>query len=284
MKSHPFMPLWKSLAAGLFLAVFPGAAFAAPSISVSPSGTYDFGNVKINTTVEHTFTITNGGDAVTASTTAVVTGAGFALTQAVTPTAIAASNGTATFKVSFNPTAVQNYSGATSKVVITSTGATNSPITVLLTGDGVAPEIEVKSVATGLVLGNGNAVSISTTFPAVTLNGNTNTATSTRSFSIKNRGLVGLGLVGTPKVAVSGTNAADFTVDLTALPSTVATNVTVSFTVTFTPSARGDRLATLTISNDDPNEGTFVINVKGVGQAPEIVVEQPENSELPVGS
>ena len=66
-------------------------------------------------------------------------------------------------------------------------------------------------------------------------------------------------------VAVGGTHAADFTV--TADPTTpVSAAGTTTFTVRFTPGAAGARSASLTIANNDSDEGSYVINLTGTGQ------------------
>jgi len=85
-------------------------------------------------------------------------------------------------------------------------------------------------------------------------------------FTIANSGSAPLNLTGTPLVAVSGTNAADFTVTATPTSPVTSSGGTTTFTVRFAPSAAGARSALLTIANDDSDEGTFTIAVSGTGQ------------------
>jgi hypothetical protein len=67
-------------------------------------------------------------------------------------------------------------------------------------------------------------------------------------------------------VEISGTDAADFTV--TADPdATIAAAGTTTFKVRFTPSATGAHSASLTIANNDSDEGSYVINLSGTGQS-----------------
>jgi VCBS repeat-containing protein len=88
--------------------------------------------------------------------------------------------------------------------------------------------------------------------------------TVVRTFTIANNGTGSLTLSGTPKVAVSGTHAADFTV--TALPtSPVTASGSTTFQVTFDPSASGTRTATLTIANDDSGVGIYDFAIQGTG-------------------
>ena len=88
-----------------------------------------------------------------------------------------------------------------------------------------------------------------------------------RTFTITNSGDAALSLSGNPRVAVSGTHAADFTV--TSQPTTpVATGGgTTTFTVRFDPSASGVRTATLSLANDDADENPYNFSIQGTGTA-----------------
>lgn len=92
------------------------------------------------------------------------------------------------------------------------------------------------------------------------------TATVRHTFTIRNAGNAELKLTGTPIVAKSGEHAADFTVtqpSVTTLPSGRA----VTFDVIFAPSATGNRVATLSIANNDSNENPYTFTVHGTGVA-----------------
>jgi len=121
---------------------------------------------------------------------------------------------------------------------------------------GGSPEIAVEQPALTDIANGG-----SQGFPTVTLGSNTSL-----TFTIRNTGTAALNLSGSPLVAVSGTNAGDFTV--TAVPTTPVTSGggTTTFTVQFAPSGAGARSALLTIANSDSDESTFTINVSGTGQ------------------
>lgn len=276
MRHLPLRSIRRSLTTAFFLAFLTGSALAAPSIAVT-GGSGAFGNVAMNTTVDTTFTITNSGDAVANIGSVVVSGTGFAL-QGAAPTSAGASGGTATFTVRFSPAARQSYTGT---ATVTSAGSTGSPITINLTGTGVAPEIEVSRGANILTTGAGTV-----SFSDVSLNGGPNTASTSLIFTITNSGTAVLNLSGNPRVAVGGTNAGDFSVSAQPAATVAASSGTTTFTVQFTPSARGTRTATLSIANNDPDgsENPFVINLSGVGEAPEIALEQPLNTDLPLDS
>lgn len=83
-----------------------------------------------------------------------------------------------------------------------------------------------------------------------------------KTFTITNSGTAALNVSSLTK---SGANAADFTLGTLTPASPIATNGSATFTVTFTPSATGLRTATITITNDDCDEGSYAIAVQGKG-------------------
>jgi hypothetical protein len=99
------------------------------------------------------------------------------------------------------------------------------------------------------------------------------------TYTIENFGAGVLTLSGTPRVAISGTHAADFVVK-TQPPATVAKLTTISlpgfsgnnpgretFEITFTPSAVGIRTATVSIANNDPADNPYTFDIQGTGVA-----------------
>ena len=95
--------------------------------------------------------------------------------------------------------------------------------------------------------------------------GNTVTGdTVEETITIENYGTGTLNLTGTPKVAVSGTNAGDFVVTQPAA-SSVAAAGSVTFKIAFTPGADGSRAATVTITNNSPDRAPFVFAIGGTG-------------------
>lgn len=87
------------------------------------------------------------------------------------------------------------------------------------------------------------------------------------TFLIKNTGSDSLNLTGTPKVAVTGANAAEFTV-IKAPLSPVTSLGPTSFTVRFTPTgAGGHRAAILSIECDDSVNSPYLIALTGTAIA-----------------
>ncbi len=134
-----------------------------------------------------------------------------------------------------------------------------------------APEINVKqasSIADGGSYDFGNII----------LGNNSGALT----FTIENLGTANLTLSGTPKVAISGTNASDFTIVQTSITSPIAASGITTFTITFTPGNAGARTADISIANDDSDENPYNFTITGTGTAPEIDVLQSITPITPI--
>jgi len=124
------------------------------------------------------------------------------------------------------------------------------------------PEINLQGNSTSIASGDATpATADHTDFGNAAVSG----GTVVRTFTIQNTGSAVLNFTGSsPYVAISGTHASDFSI--TAIPSaTVAASSSTTFQVTFDPSAVGVRNATLTIANDDSNEGSYTFAIQGTG-------------------
>jgi hypothetical protein len=116
--------------------------------------------------------------------------------------------------------------------------------------------------------------------------GNINIGTSSlaTSFTIENLGGAVLNLTGSPRVVLSGADAADFTINQTATSATVAAAGNTNFTVTFTPTTPGVKTATVSIANNDTDENPYTFTLTGTAIAtPEINVSQGGTS-IPNGN
>ncbi|MFN8354778.1 MAG: BspA family leucine-rich repeat surface protein [Spirosomataceae bacterium] len=130
----------------------------------------------------------------------------------------------------------------------------------------------------------GNSVSIpnNDTSPVITDHtdfgaANVTSGTVVRTFTIENTGTGALNLSGTPKVAISGANAADFTVT-TQPTSPVAASGSTTLQITFDPSAVGVRNATVSIANDDATKNPYTFNITGYGGLPFITKWKTDNA------
>jgi len=68
-------------------------------------------------------------------------------------------------------------------------------------------------------------------------------------------------------INVSGTHASEFVVSGISLPVTINRSNSTTFTVTFTPTASGNRSASLSIVSNDPDENPYIFNLSGYGDA-----------------
>jgi endonuclease I len=115
---------------------------------------------------------------------------------------------------------------------------------------GTSPNQEIAIKQSGTTYVNGSTISFSS--PVSTAN--------PIPFAIFNNGLATLNI---SNITISGAAAADYAVGT--FPSTVSGTSNSTFTLTFTPSTTGTRSAVMTISNDDPINSTYIINLDGIG-------------------
>lgn len=126
---------------------------------------------------------------------------------------------------------------------------------------GTAPEMEVQGNAVPIADGDvAPQTADHTDFGPVAVTG----GTAARSFTILNVGGTNLTLSGTPKVALGGMHAVDFTVSVQPA-GPVAAGARSEFSVVFNPSAAGVRTATLSIANDDSDENPYDFAIQGTG-------------------
>lgn len=98
------------------------------------------------------------------------------------------------------------------------------------------------------------------------------------AFVIENQGSVNT--LNISSIALSGPAAADYSVSAPGTPTTVGASSNIALNITFNPSVAGTRNAVLTINNDDSNEGTYVINLKGIGGS---YASEPTNQPTGLG-
>lgn len=88
------------------------------------------------------------------------------------------------------------------------------------------------------------------------------TASEPTTITLKNTGTTDLILKGNPKIVLTGATA-DFVIDQSKLPATIAAGSNAIFTVTFKPQTVGTKTASILIATNDLDEGSFNINLKG---------------------
>ena len=226
----------------------------------SGSGNYSFGTItQGNSSSAITFTVENTGSAsLSLSGTPKVAISGhtsdFTIDQTATSSTVSAA-GSTTFTITFNPTTTGTR---TATISIANSDANENPYTFTVTGIGnspTAPEINLKQGATNIASAGSYAFGSQTAA----------TSSAAVTFTIENTGNADLTLSGTPKVAISGSNAAEFTVDQTSITSPVGAGSSTTFTITFSPTSVGAKSATITIANDDVDEGSYTFTLTGTG-------------------
>jgi hypothetical protein len=148
-----------------------------------------------------------------------------------------------------------NVAGNGNKITVTSGSFTDE--SGLFDVTNPLPEINLKQNVTSIA--SGGSYDFSTQLSG--------TSSSPITFTIENLGSADLNLTGTPKVAKSGTNAAEFTIDETSTSAAVSASGTTTYTVTFSPTSQGAKSAQLSIANDDAtgSENPYIINLTGTG-------------------
>ena len=221
-----------------------GSAGSQGDLGSSPSSEA-FGSVTIGAQQSQTFTLTNSGSASVAVSQISITGAGFQLSGITAPLTLAGSQST-TFKVAFVPQAAGAVSGS---VTITS-DASNSPLTVGLSGTGVTPGF-LTSNPTSLSFGTVTVGSNSSLLETVTNTGGTSVSIS--------------------QIGVSG---AGFSLSGATTPVTLGAGQSTTFHVSFAPSSAGSASGSVTVTSDASNS-PLSIALSGTGASPGALTSNP---------
>jgi hypothetical protein len=121
------------------------------------------------------------------------------------------------------------------------------------------PEIDIRG--NGVSIANGDT-SPSTTDGTSFGSAEINAGTVDHTFTIHNLGIDDLTLTGGTLVSITGPHAGDFSVTVDP-DSTIASDGSSDFVVRFAPSAAGERLATVSIANDDTDENPYEFAIQG---------------------
>jgi hypothetical protein len=209
--------------------VTPGALGANPTALA-------FGSVQVSTSTNFSETLTNTGASSVTITQANVTGAVFSVSGLTLPITLT-TNQSVTFTATFTPTSAGAVSGSLSVV----SNASNSPLSISLSGTGTAAgtlAVSPTSQSFGnVVVGSSSALNGSLTASGASVT-----------------------------VASASLNNGEFVLSGISLPTTIAAGHSASFTVTFTPQASGATSANLSFSSNASNSPT-VQTMTGTGMA-----------------
>ncbi len=231
----------------------------AGRLDYNNGGTYNFGTVTLGASSPAVvFTIQNTGtDNLNLTGVPLVAVSGYeAADFSVTDPAVTllAPGVSTTFTITFTPGSAGIRDGI---IRILYNSGKDSTYRINLTGTGSAtPVPDINLVVGGEDYSSGSAYN----FGSFAVGSSSAAVT----FTIQNPGAANLTLTGTPAVATGGVNPSDFTVSGPAA-TTIASGMSETFTVTFSPTALGARSATIRIDSDDPDIGSYVVNLGGTG-------------------
>jgi Bacterial Ig domain len=228
----------------------------------------DFGGTLLGTPISKTFTIANTGEAIlNLSGTPLVALAGvgcaaFSVTTLpITP--VAATSGTTSFTIRYNPPVVGTH---TCTVSIPNDDSDENPYNFSIQGIGLMQETNV-TLPEMDVQGNGVSIMAGDTKPTTVDNthfGSTLLSTPiSKTFTITNTGRAILNLSGTPLVALTGADCTAFSVTIPPTTPIAIISGTTTFTIQYNPLTVGTHTCTVSIANDDSNENPYDFNILG---------------------
>jgi hypothetical protein len=229
--------------------VLSGTGVAATlQLSASPSS-LGFGSLSTGSSANQSVSVTNTGNSSVTISQITETGAGYTLKGATFPLALSPGQSTS-FSVSFTPSATGTFAGT---VTVTS-NATNSPLTIALSGTGVQPQLTV--------------LPSSVSFASVTVGVN-----STQTITVQNPGSASLTI---SQASVSGTG---FSLSGLAVPLSIAPGASTSFSAAFAPTSAGSFSGSLTLVSNAPNSPTTVaLSGSGVASTLQLSANPPSLS------
>ncbi|GEJ56690.1 choice-of-anchor D domain-containing protein [Anaeromyxobacter diazotrophicus] len=218
-------------------------------VTVSPDAVA-FGDQRVGTaSAARSVTLTAGGITSLAISVVGAQAADFAIASTSTCGPSLGAGASCTVDLVFKPAAL----GARAATLEILTSASVVPLSVALTGNGVAPVASVSP----LTLSFGNQL--------------VNVTSAAQAVTLTNTGTLPLTVTG---LALAGTNPGDFAQTSTCpvAPATLAAGAACTVSVTFRPSALAARGARLTVSTDDPITPVVTVTLDGTGIAPLLTV------------
>src|SRR6266581_1255627 len=226
-----------------------------PTLTIALSGTgtqgqlaanpasVSFGNVLVGSSGSQTVTLTNSGTASVTLSAASASGTGFSISGLSLPLTLAAGQNT-TFTAQFAPSATGSASGTAS---ITS-NAPGSPLTIALSGTGVAATFLLGANPASLSFGNVNVGGNGSSSVTLTNTGNSN--------------------VNISSVTVSG---AGFSASGVSAGTNLTPNQSLTLNVAFAPTTAGSVTGSVSVASNATNSPA-VISLSGAGVQPQISV------------
>lgn len=199
-----------------------GTGVTAGALAANPAS-ISFGSVQLGSTQSHSESLSNTGGTAIQISSASITGTGFAMNGLSVPTTLNAGQ-SLTFNVTFSPSSAGAASGS---LALTTNGSVTN-LSIALSGTGASP-------------GQLTVTPASSSFGSVTV-GTTKSQTATLTAS-------GAGVT----VSSVATTNPEFSMNGLSLPLTLAAGQSVSFTLTFSPTASGAASGTITFVSNATN-------------------------------
>ena len=215
---------------------FYGTGDSAGTLTPNPSS-LAFGSIQVGSNSSKSQTLTNTGGSTVTISQATASGAGFSISGLTLPVTLAA-NQSVSFTATFAPASAGAASGALSIV----SDASNSPLSIPLSGTGVAA-------------GSLSANPSSANFGNVTLGSN-----QTVPVAVTNTGGVAV------TVSSAAATGSGFSFTGPTLPITLNAGQSTTFNAVFAPSVAGAASGALTI-NSNANNATLSVPLSGTGVA-----------------
>lgn len=216
------------------LTIILGGTGIQPQITATPS-TVSFGSVATGSNSSQAITLSNPGGANLTITQATVVGTGFGMTGLNVPITINAGKNT-TFNADFSPASTGSAAGS----ITIASNAPNSPMTIPLSGTGVAATLVLTATPPNLTFGNVLVGNTSSQNVTLTNTGNSNVTIS--------------------QVVVAGAGYAASGV----LPNTTLTpGQSTTLTVSLTPTSTGSATGSVTVTSNASNSPTTILLAGG---------------------
>jgi hypothetical protein len=204
---------------------------------------HDFGALPVGSQADWSFKVFNTGTAPLVAGGVSFTDGAFSLLGASFPDTVADGDST-TYTIRF---AVSELGPLSTSMSLTTDDPYDSTLSISLQGSGFGPDIALSAASHAF---GPRAYGDSTTW----------------AFTIGNEGN------DTLAVASVSSDHADYVVVSPAFPDTLAPGDTVAVTVRYRALTEGSTSATLTVTSDDPDEGTLGISLTGAVNKPEVAV------------
>ncbi|WP_367754919.1 choice-of-anchor D domain-containing protein [Flavobacterium sp. WC2430] len=228
-----------------------GINIADDSTTPSTTNFTNLGSSNVLIGLTRTYTINNLGAATLNLGSITISGANASEFVATNPPTTIAPQSSATFSITFTPTAI-GFRNAT--LSFTNNDSDENPFNFNISGtgdNGVTPEINLQ--------GNGNNISdgasSSTTNNNTDFGGGLIGTPIVKTFTIQNTGTGPLLLTGSPTISLTGDNA--FSVTSQPTSNSIAPGASLTFQVTFNSAITGNFLAIITINNNDNDESNY---------------------------